>query len=176
MRAFEFVRLFFKFNQEFLKVWKTRSQNRNNFFNCVQMPEQTSFQNVSAVAVQWLFTNLFAPHFKNYCFPDFTQCRLIFNWDSSPFLISLEPIQRVIEILAANIYQKPAIWCFRHLVFVLANFCSLVFINALDFARGDLTRDSCHTFFATACTDTWGHTSDDWFCFNCKRVDILFSG
>ena len=49
-----------------------------------------------------------------------------------------------------------------------------MFINALDFARGDLTRDSCHTFFATACTDTWGHTSDDWFCFNCKRVDTFY--
>ena len=88
----------------------------------------------------------------------------------------MEPIQRVIEILAADIYQKPAIWCFRHLVFVLANFCSLVFINALDFARGDLTRDSCRTFLPMpALTLEAIHTSDDWFCFNCKRVDVLFS-
>ena len=53
IRAFEFVRLFFKFNQEFLKIWKTRSQNQNNFLIACKCPNKLHFKNVSAVAVQW---------------------------------------------------------------------------------------------------------------------------
>ena len=53
MRAFEFVRRFFKFNQEFWKIWKTRSQNQNNFFIACDCPNKPHFKNVSTVAVQW---------------------------------------------------------------------------------------------------------------------------